>query len=408
MGAHGSTLERRSPRRGRLAHLVRSTDHRAAAVMAVAVLSVTSAAATAAPADGSATAGTATGDAHSVYVTNSDNVPSDPGDANITRFTIRPDGRLTAAETVPASQGTRGIVFTPDRRHAYVVSMSSNEVSAYQIGPGGELGRRLGSVPSPGPFGITMAPDGDTVYVGELGGGQVAAFAVQPDGRLARQDTEVPAVPVPKDVAVTPDGRFLYVSHGDFSDEAPDAVSGFELEADGDLGRPLPPVPAGASGAEITVTPDGRFVYATHQISNEIVGYRIGRDGQLTEVARVVSPSERVEGAAVSPDGRLLYAGAFGFQPTTPDFPPDPTRPSALLAFRIGSGGELTPAATVPTPDPIGLAFGPDGRRLYVSSYSASEIATFAVQPTGGLTPLQTLPSGGPRPAFQSVSVPSS
>jgi 6-phosphogluconolactonase len=405
MDAVRSTCERQSRRRGRPAHLVHAAARRAAAVLAVAVLSVASAAAiAAAPADGSA----ATGEARSVYVTNSDNVPSDPGDANITRFTIRPDGRLTVAETVPAPQGARGIVFTPDRRYAYVVSSSSNVVSAYEIGRGGELGRRLGSVASPGPFGITMAPDGDTVYVGELGGNQVAAFAVQPDGRLARQDTEVPAVPVPKDVAVTPDGRFLYVSHGDFSDDVADAVTGFELEADGDLGRPLPPVPAGASGAEITVTPDGRFVYATHQISNEIVGYRIGRDGRLTEVARVVSPSERVEGAVVSPDGRLLYAGAFGFQPTTPDFPPDPRRPSALLAFRIGAGGGLTPVATIRTPDPIGIAFGPDGRRLYVSSYSASEITTFAVQPTGGLTPLQTLPSGGPRPAFQSVSVPSS
>jgi 6-phosphogluconolactonase len=285
--------------------------------------------------------------------------------------------------------------------------MQSNEISTYRMGPGGKLGRRLGSVPSPGPFGIAMAPDGDTVYVGELGGNQVAAFAVQPNGRLARQDTEIPAVPVPKDVAVTPDGRFLYVSHGDFSDQAPDAVTGFELEADGALGRRLPPVPAGASGAEITVTPDGRFVYATHQISNEIVGYRIGRDGQLTEVTRVVSPSERVEGAAVSPDGRLLYSGAFGFQPTTPDFPPDPTRPSMVMAFRIGTGGELTLVATTRTPDPIGLAFGPDGRRLYVTSYSASEITTFAVQATGGLTRLQTLPSGGPRPAFQSVGVPS-
>jgi hypothetical protein len=132
-----------------------------------------------------------------------------------------------------------------------------------------------------------------------------------------------------------------------------------------------------------------RLVSLTPQISNEIVGYRIGRDGQLTEVARVLSPSERVEGAVVSPDGRLLYAGTFGFQPETPDFPPDPTRPSALLAFRIGTGGELTLVATIPTPDPIGIAFGPDGRRLYVSSYTANEITTFAVQPTGGLTPLQ-------------------
>lgn len=298
------------------------------------------------------------------------------------------------------------MVFAPDRRHAYVVSSQSNQVSVYEIGPDGELGRRLGGVAAAGPFGITMAPDGDTVYVAELGANQVAAFAVQSDGTLVRQDTEITAVAAPKDVAVTPDGRFLYVSHGNVADEERDVVDGFALEADGDMGRPLPSVPAGTSGAEIMVTPDGRFVYVVNQLSSEVVGYRIGRDGQLAEVARIAA-GEWIEGATVSPDGRFLYGCTLGFRPPTPDFPPDPSRPSALLVLRIGTGGDLALAATVSIPDPSGIAFGPDGRRPYVSSYTTSEITTFAVQPSGGLTRLQTLPSGGPRPAFQSVSVPS-
>jgi 6-phosphogluconolactonase len=343
----------------------------------------------------------------SVYVSNSHNVATEPGAATLARFTVGPDGRLTAAETVPAKDGARGIAFAPDRRHAYVASLQSNEISVFELGAGGELVGRAGSVPASGPFGITMAPDGETVYVAEQAADRVTAFAVQPDGGLVRRDDAITEVPVPKDVAVTPDGRFLYVSHGDFSDDVPDPVTGFQLGTDGDLGRPLPPVPAGAAGAEILVTPNGGFVYVVNEISDEVVGFRIGRDGRLTQVARFVVANDHIEGAAVSPDGRLLYTGAFGFHPSTPDFPPDPSRPSALLAFRIGTAGDLTLVATVPTPDPIGIAFSPDGHRLYVSSYTTSQITTFAVQPSGGLAPLQTLPSGGPRPAFQSVSLPS-
>jgi 6-phosphogluconolactonase len=402
MGTHGLTPEPPPRPRGRRAHL----GHRVRRAVAVTAALAGLVAAAGVDVTGPVPADASAAAARSVYVTNSQNVATEPGPATIARFTIRPDGQLAPAETVVATRGVRGMVFAPDRRHAYVSSSQTNEISVFELGPGGELGGQVGAVPAGGPFGITISPDGDTVYVAEQDANQVAAFGVQPDGGLVRQDTEVTAVVVPKDVAVTPDGRFLYVSHGDFSDQVADAVSGFELEADGDLGRPLPPVPAGASGAEIMVTPDGRFVYVVHQISSEVVGYRIGRNGQLTEVARL-RPSTYIEGAAVSPDGRMLYAGTLGVIPPSPNFPPDPERPSAMLAFRIGTGGALTLVARVPTADPVGMAFGPDGRRLYVSSYTRNEVTTFAVQPSGGLTPLQTLPSGGPRPSFQSVSVPS-
>jgi PKD domain/Lactonase, 7-bladed beta-propeller len=203
---------------------------------------------------------------------------------------------------------------------------------------------------------------------------------------------------------VTPDGRFLYVSHGTPQDTARSDIVGFAIQPGGGLGPVVARAEAGISGAETLVTPNGRFVYVVHQRSDDVVGFRIGANGSLTEVTRVVG-AVWLEEAAMSPDGRLLYAGSIGFRPPDPDFPPDPDRPSALLGFRINDDGSVTQVARVPMPDPAGIAFAPDGRHVYASSYTRHSVTAFAVERSGGLTALQTLDTRGDRPAFHSTSV---
>ena len=77
------------------------------------------------------------------------------------------------------------------------------------------------------------------------------------------------------DIHLTPDGRFLYASvRGD------DSIAGYTVEADGQLtwlGR----TDTETRPREFSVTADGRFLVVAGQVSGNVASYRIGDDGSL-------------------------------------------------------------------------------------------------------------------------------
>ncbi|MQA83165.1 MAG: beta-propeller fold lactonase family protein [Streptosporangiales bacterium] len=334
---------------------------------------------------------------HTVYVTNS---AREGGDANVARFASNAGGPLTLVDTTEAGRGARGMAFTPDLRFAYLAASDIDQVQMFRIGPDGAL-TPFGAVETPSPFMIAIAPNGRTIYVGNAGLRTISVFTVRSDGTLTPRGTADTGAEATKGIAVTPDGRFLYVSHGLPTDAEPSALTGFTLRADGLLGRQVAKAKIGISGAETVITPDGRFVYVAHQVSNDVHGFRIGRDGDLTPVpGSPVDGGDAAEGAAISPDGRRLYVTAVGVEDGDVGFP------GQVLGFTIGDDGRLTETVDrVDMASPIGIGFTPDGRRMYVSDFSDSIVNTFAVAPDGNLRLIQTLKSGGPQPGFQSVNV---
>ncbi|MQA83162.1 MAG: beta-propeller fold lactonase family protein [Streptosporangiales bacterium] len=332
---------------------------------------------------------------HTVYVTNS---AVDRGTAaSIARFAINAGGTLAPVDTMGAGQGARGMVFTPDLRFAY---LSSDQIEMYRIGPDGAL-TRFGATESPNPFSIAITPNGRTVYVSSPSNDTLSVFAVRPDGGLTPRgavDTEAAA---PRGVGVTPDGRFLYVSHGRPSDTGPSVITGFAIRPDGTPGRRVAKADIGISGADPTITPNGRFLYVAHLVSNDVHGFRIGRSGALTPVpGSPVAAGDGPQGAATSPDGSRLYVTAIGAEDS------DVSIPGEVLGFTIGPDGRLTESIDrIDMTAPIGIGFAPDGRHLYVSDSFDDIVNTFAVRRDGNLTLVQTLSSGGPQPKFDSVSV---
>ncbi|MQA83161.1 MAG: beta-propeller fold lactonase family protein [Streptosporangiales bacterium] len=328
-----------------------------------------------------------------VYVTNS-------GTPNVTHFAINNTGTLTRVSSVEAGGGARGMAFTPDLRFAYVSGTTADRVDMYRIGPNGVL-TRFGAIETPSPVGIEVALNGRMAYVGNGGNRTISIFTIRPDGALTLREVVDSGAAVPKGIAVTPDGHFLYVSHGRPSDTGPSVITGFAIEPDGTPGRRVAKADIGISGAETVITPNGRFVYVVHQVSNDVYGFRVGRDGSLTPVPNSpVAAGDGPEGAAISPDGRRLYVTAVGVEDR------DPSPPGQVLGFTIGRDGRLTETVDrVDMASPIGIGFAPNGRRMYVSDYTDSIVNTFTVAPDGNLTLVQTLGSGGRQPAFQSLSV---
>lgn len=134
----------------------------------------------------------------------------------------------------------------------------------------------------------------------------------------------------PKELAVTPDGRFIYVGDTDRS-----VLTGFAVGRDGIPVGPVAQAEIGLFSAEVLITRDGRFLYLACADTDDILGFRIEHDGALTQVSHLPA-GERAEGAAISRDGRLLYVAGAAFEDNS----------GPITRFAIGADGVLTMAGT--------------------------------------------------------------
>lgn len=340
--------------------------------------------------------------ARKLYVTDSGEITNE---STISIFTVGPDGGLTPfGAPVPTTSQARKIAFTPDGRTAYVVNGSDlvNQIEVFTVNDDGSLTRRTPVPADQFPFAMAVAPDGRTAYVSHTTAQTLVVYRIGADGSLTRLGESIKTGSgVPKGVAATPDGRFLYVSHGLPSDTERAVVVGFAINADGTLTQLPDEAQIGISGGAVTITPDGRFLYVANQVSNDVYGFSIRADGSLRPVPSSPTPAgDFTFGATVSPDGRHLYATSVGAVTGQKE---------GVWAYAIGGDGRLTTVTGSPFVDgdgPVGLAFAPDGRHLYVSNFNSSDVSTFEVAASGALTVAgPRLPTPGNGPAFDSATM---
>ena len=276
------------------------------------------------------------------------------------------------------------------KQFGYLSGYDSGEVS------GGKLLPEGGFVPVPGsPFapgstrlqGIAVSPDGNLVFVADESGDELEALAVGANGSLSdAPGSPRPVGDNPVGVAPTPNGKFVYVSGGD-------SISGFKVSADGKVSPTFQATidnPEGPQG--IAISSDGKRLFTANGNSN-VSSYRIAKDGKLTEVSGSPFGSLFIPYAlVVSQDGKHLYV-ADREQPT-----------SGVHAFAIASDGSLTELDDSPWStgggNAFSLALSPDGDYVYAGNYESDSLAAFRIMSGGPLTPL----AGSPYPATESPS----
>jgi 6-phosphogluconolactonase (cycloisomerase 2 family) len=330
-----------------------------------------------------APAGPAFGDVKRPRVLYVSNLGSDTEPASIAMFTVdRQSGTLaTLADPLPAGAGPRAVVTTADGRFVYVADTDSGRVLIYSVGRAGAL-TALDEVAAGGdPFAMAMAPDGRTLYAGTQGTDRLTSFSVGSNGRLTRHVSVPSGGTNPRGVAVSPDGRFVYVTNGLRDPAAPGTLATFAVTNAGGL-ELLETFNIGRFGAGVTISPDGRFLYAESQATDQIHAYQRGADGLLTELPRspVVSPDDP-EGIAITPDARHVYAAATGQSPDG-----GPNGPGNVQAFDVRPGGALGPARPFAAGTlPNALVVSPSGRFLYATNSDSNDISAYAIGSDGAL-----------------------
>jgi 6-phosphogluconolactonase len=157
------------------------------------------------------------------------------------------------------------------------------------------------------------SPDNRHVLATNLGSDELLSFRMDAQGSLT--PAEPPAVKVasgagPRHFVFSPDGRFVYLLG-----ELDAVVRVLAYDAAGGSLRELQhasALPAGFNGkpwaADIHVTPDGRFLYASERTSSTIAGFAAdAASGQLTSFGSF-STEKQPRGFNIDPSGRYLAA----------------------------------------------------------------------------------------------------
>jgi len=168
----------------------------------------------------------------------------------------------------------------------------------------------------PHPHGIFPGPTGSHAYAVDLGLDKVVIYRL--DAASARLTPNEPAHTAtepgggPRHLAFHPNGRYAYVNleityrvAAHRVDAATGALEGFQVISSLAPGESL----EGNSTAEIAVHPNGRFLYVSNRGHDSIAVFAINpEDGSLRFMETTPSGGRQPRHFALSPDGRFLLA----------------------------------------------------------------------------------------------------
>ena len=268
-------------------------------------------------------------------------------------------------------------------------------VSAYAFNPGsGEL-KFLNSVPSEGDHPCYVSVDGKKkfVFVGNYTGGNLLSVPLNADGsfRSDVQNIQHEGSSIVKDrqdkphvhsVVLSPDGRYLMVP-----DLGADKV--FQYKVDVAKSQALTPAPVpfttakpGGGPRHLTFHPNGKYAYLVLELEAAVTAFDY-KDGKLEpkQTITMVAPGFKGKVSAadihVSPDGKFLYASNRG-------------EANELAIFSIDNAGKLTFVAhqSVLGKIPRNFAIDPTGNYLLAANQDSNDVVIFKRDlKTGLLTP---------------------
>jgi DNA-binding beta-propeller fold protein YncE len=271
--------------------------------------------------------------------------------------------------------GNGGMTITPDGRTLFtVVENDKTETAPNLARVDLRTGRETGQIRVPGGVAdFVMTKDGATLYVLS---GHTVLYAV--DAATGRAERRIPAPDAllqnAETMLLSPDGSTLYMTTSD--DEgvgAAETMTGAVTPVDVRTGIARPAIAVGWAPISLAVTPDGRTLYvAIDGLQGGIGQVAPNRVKVIDTAAGRVSasipwhvPPEFVQ---MAPDGKTVWVVSMvGDRNSTADNTVTPVTVGGNQPGRsFRTSGWLNNAD-----EPMGVAMSPDGRTLYVTVFQS-------------------------------------
>lgn len=325
-----------------------------------------------------------------VYVGNADS-------QDITTLELKPDGSVAAIETVavpgPAKPGgSLPLVVSPEKHRLYA-GLRNEPYTAVTFDIDATSGKL--KLVGPGPLPDSMAylsidRTGRFLLSASYGGNKVAVSAISPSGVIAPAEQVIATEPNAHCIIFDPTNRYvLHTSLGG------DVI--YQEKFDAKTGKLTPNEPptvsvkAKGGPRHLVFAPDGKFVYLVNELDAAIYVFPWdAATGTLKKEVQVASALPKgydgkpwAADIHLTPDGKFLYASE--------------RTSSTLAAFRVDTNtGMLTAlGATATEKQPRGFAIDPSGRYLLAVGQLSNSMSSYAIDKTSGaLTKLAEIPMG--------------
>lgn len=314
-------------------------------------------------------------------------------DKLIVGFAMDPDTgalRETSRTPVPGtdepSRSSMPLALSPDRQFLYAALRTAPfPVSSFAIDAGAGTLRHLGTATLPDSMCyLSTDPAGTRLFSASYGG---ACLGVSPivDGVAGHFTQRIPTPPKAHCARPDPAGRFVYAAclGGDVL-----LAQRFEGGALDGIARPVAATAAGAGPRHIAFARDR--LYCLNELDGSLNRYdRDEATGALHERQSISALPHAVTGNAaaadlhLTPDGRFLYASV--------------RQTNTLAGFQVDpETGHLALIGHVPSePEPRGFAITPGGKFLLCAGLKSGTVATYAIDPqTGALARLGDVQTG--------------
>ncbi len=281
-----------------------------------------------------------------------------------------PNGRLLtpAGTQTPVGPYPFALSVTPDGRRVVVASMGVSDQTLQLLDA--RDGRLLSSVPVERTWlGLALSPAGSRVYVSGASRNLVLVFRIEGDRLLA--DGTIPVAgpgdekrnPLPSGLAVSPDGRFLWVARIHAGD-----VVKIDLEARTVAAR----VPVGRAPYRPVFSRDGRQLAVSLWGGASVALLDPATGSVLASVPTADHPCD----AVFSPDGAFLYvAQANRNLVALLDVRARRVVRQVSVAFGPDGPGSVSAESMPDGSTPNALALSPDGETLYVANADDDAVA---------------------------------
>ena len=173
-----------------------------------------------------------------------------------------------------------------DGRFAFAADLGTDKVMIYDLdldagslSPGEQRFARV--QPGGGPRHFTFSPDNRHGYVINEMGNTITAFAYDQERGFLLEHDSVPTLPADfdgtsntADLALTPDGRFLYGTN-----RGHESIAMFTVDADsGALSANGIEPSRGEMPQNLTITPDGKLLFVANTNGNRVAAFHIDED----------------------------------------------------------------------------------------------------------------------------------
>jgi len=274
----------------------------------------------------------------------------------------------TVTATVPVRSHHFGVAVSPDGKKVYVANNSDDNVSVIDTATKNITGTVPIGIDPAGyfPFGVAVSPDGERVYVTNTYKGCVTKtckgrkhsnkeenhFSVHVIDTATNTVTDtVPVGSFPKGIAVSPDGKKVYVTNS-----WNDNVSVIDTA----INTVTAAIPVGRFPEGIVINPTGTKVYVTNSLDDNVSIINTSTNDVIATVNVGINPV----GVAVNPEGTKVYVtnvGNFSVPDNTVSVI-DTATDNVTATVKVGQ-------------QPIGISVSPDGEKVYVANNGEDNVS---------------------------------